>query len=81
MACWVQVNDNQIRLRGLTRRLMATVSELSMLHAHSMRYKADKEGLEQVVQTASDRLQVIIIWLSAHSLTAHASLCHEIPAC
>ena len=28
MACWVQVNDNQIRLRGLTRRLMATVTQL-----------------------------------------------------
>ena len=73
MTCGVQVNDNQIKLRGLTRRLMATVSELSMLQAHSMKYKADKEGLEQVVQTASDRLQVIIIWSSAHSLTIHVS--------
>lgn len=38
--------------------MMATVSELSMLQAHSMKYKADKESLEQVVQDASDRLQV-----------------------
>lgn len=54
----MQVNDYQIRLRGMTRRMMATVSELSMLQAHSMKYKADKEALDQVVQTASDALQV-----------------------
>ena len=54
----MQVNDYQIRLRGMTRRMMATVSELSMLQAHSMKYKADKESLNQLVQTASDALQV-----------------------
>lgn len=38
---------------------MATVSELSMLQAHSIKYKADKEAMEQAVQTAANRLEVI----------------------
>lgn len=53
-----QVNDYQIRLRGMTRRMMATVSELSMYQAHSIKLSADKEALEEVVMAASDKLQV-----------------------
>jgi len=53
-----QVNDYQIRLRGMTRRMMATVSELSMYQAHSIKLSADKEALEEVVMAASDKLEV-----------------------
>ena len=53
-----QVNDYQIRLRGMTRRMMATVSELSMYQAHSIKLSADKEALEEVVVAASDNLEV-----------------------
>ena len=60
MCCMLhlQVNDYQIRLRGMTRRMMATVSELSMYQAHSIKLCSDKEALETVVRTASDRLEV-----------------------
>ena len=53
-----QVNDYQIRLRGMTRRMMATVSELSMYQAHSIKLSGDKEALEEVVMAASDKLEV-----------------------
>jgi hypothetical protein len=53
-----QVNDYQIRLRGMTRRMMATVSELSMYQAHSIKLSADKEALEEVVMAACDKLEV-----------------------
>ena len=53
-----QVNDYQIRLRGMTRRMMATVSELSMYQAHSIKLSADKEALEEVVLAASEKWEV-----------------------
>lgn len=52
------MNDYQIRLRGVTRRMMATVSELSMYQAHSIKLSGDKEALETVVMAASDKLEV-----------------------
>ncbi|DBA98634.1 TPA: Coiled-coil flagellar protein [Trebouxia sp. C0004] len=52
-----KVNDYQIRLRGMTRRMMATVSELSMYQAHSIKLSGDKEALEEAVMAASDKLQ------------------------
>ncbi len=54
----LQVNDYQIRLRGMTRRMMATVSELSMYQAHGIKLGADKEALEAEVTAASDKLEV-----------------------
>ena len=54
----LQVNDYQIKLRGMTRRMMATVSELSMYQAHSIKLSADKEALEGVVLAASNKLEV-----------------------
>lgn len=54
----LQVNDYQIKLRGMTRRMMATVSELSMYQAHSIKLSADKEALEGVVMAASNKLEV-----------------------
>ncbi|DBB15596.1 TPA: Coiled-coil flagellar protein [Trebouxia sp. C0006] len=52
-----KVNDYQIRLRCMTRRMMATVSELSMYQAHSIKLSADKEALAEVVTAASDKLE------------------------
>ena len=54
----VQVNDYQIRLRGMTRHMMATVSEMTMYQAHSIKLKADKESLQGVVTAAADKLEV-----------------------
>lgn len=54
----VQVNDYQIRLRGMTRRMMAIVSEMTMYQAHSMKLRADKETLQGEVTAAADRLEV-----------------------
>ena len=42
----------------MTRRMMATVSELSMYQAHSIKLSADKEALEGEVVAASDKLKV-----------------------
>ena len=42
----------------MTRRMMATVSELSMYQAHSIKLSADKEALEGEVVAASDKLEV-----------------------
>ena len=52
------MNDYQIRLRGMARRMMATVSELSMYQAHSIKLSADKAALEEVVTAAASRLEV-----------------------
>ncbi|GFH08879.1 coiled-coil flagellar protein, move backward only 2 [Haematococcus lacustris] len=41
-----KVNEYQGRLRAVTRRIMATVSELSMYQATSLKLGAEKEGLE-----------------------------------
>ena len=38
--------------------MMATVSELSMYQAHSIKLSGDKEALEEVVMAASDKLEV-----------------------
>ena len=42
----------------MTRRMMATVSELSMYQAHSIKLSADKEALEGVVTAAAGKLEV-----------------------
>ena len=53
----LQVNDYQIRLRGMTRRMMATVSEMTMYQAHSIKLSADKTALEGVVAAAANKLE------------------------
>ena len=52
-----RVNDYQAKIRRVTRRMMATVSELSMYQASSMRLVVEKEGLEDVLEEAKQRLQ------------------------
>lgn len=51
-----RVNDYQAKIRKVTRRMMATVSELSMYQASSMRLVVEKEGLENVLEEAQQRL-------------------------
>jgi|AntAceMinimDraft_11_1070367.scaffolds.fasta_scaffold79546_1 chromosome segregation ATPase len=47
-----RVNDYQARIRGTTRSMMATVSELSMYQASSMKLAAEREDLEGEVGPA-----------------------------
>ena len=42
----------------MTRRMMATVSEMTMYQAHSIKLSADKTALEVVVTAAADKLEV-----------------------
>jgi len=51
-----QVNEYQAKIRAKTRKMMATVSELSMYQASSMKLEQEKEELTELVQTATERL-------------------------
>lgn len=51
-----RVNDYQSKIRNITRKMMATVSELSMYQASAMRLAGDKESLEVVLAEAKQRL-------------------------
>merc|ERR1712070_326940 len=51
-----QVNEYQAKIRAKTRKMMATVSELSMYQASSMKLEQEKEDLEDLVKTAQERL-------------------------
>jgi hypothetical protein len=54
--CVGQVNEAQVRLRDLTRRLMATVSELALCHAHEMQAVRQREQLAAAVAAAAGRI-------------------------
>jgi len=51
-----QVNEYQAKIRAKTRKMMATVSELSMYQASSMKLEQEKEDLEDLVKNANERL-------------------------
>ncbi|KAG1674725.1 hypothetical protein FOA52_013560 [Chlamydomonas sp. UWO 241] len=51
-----RVNEYQSRLRAVTRRVMATVSELSMYQANSLKLGAEKEDLEAEVEEGRSRM-------------------------
>lgn len=51
-----KVNDFQSRIKKLTRKMMATVSELSMFQATAMKLKQEKDKLEDVVDKATERV-------------------------
>lgn len=51
-----KVNDFQSRIKKLTRKMMATVSELSMFQATAMKLKQEKDKLEDVVDSATSRM-------------------------
>lgn len=50
-------NDLQQKIRTVTRKIMATVSELSMFQAAALKLEADRQALEATVQTAAARLE------------------------
>ncbi|KAK9829922.1 hypothetical protein WJX72_008666 [[Myrmecia] bisecta] len=52
-----RVNEYQSRLRALTRCMMATVSELSLYQATSLKLGAEKEKLDMDVVQAHQRLE------------------------
>ncbi|KAG2431406.1 hypothetical protein HXX76_009421 [Chlamydomonas incerta] len=52
-----RVNEYQSKLRAVTRKIMATVSELSMYQASALKLGAEKEELEGAVSLASQRLE------------------------
>lgn len=54
----LQVNDFQVRLRSVTRRMMATVSELSMWQATGIKLGAQQQELEVLLAEAMQRLEV-----------------------
>mmetsp|Transcript_19952 Transcript_19952/g.64959 ORF Transcript_19952/g.64959 Transcript_19952/m.64959 type:complete len:918 (-) Transcript_19952:40-2793(-) len=51
-----RVNDYQSRIRAITRRMMATVSELSMYQASAMKLQAEKTDLSSEVERAAELL-------------------------
>jgi len=51
-----KVNEYQARIRDMTRRMMATVSELSMYQATAMKLQQQKKTAEQGVEEAKWRL-------------------------
>ncbi|GFR42867.1 hypothetical protein Agub_g3858 [Astrephomene gubernaculifera] len=52
-----RVNEYQSKLRAVTRKIMATVSELSMYQASALKLGAEKEELEAAVDVAAQRLE------------------------
>ena len=52
-----RVNDFQSRIRQITRKMMATVSELSMFQAQAMSLKEENTELKEIVQTAGENLE------------------------
>ncbi|CAG9313059.1 CCDC146 [Blepharisma stoltei] len=52
-----KVNDFQSRIKKLTRKMMATVSELSMFQATAMKLQQEKERLENVFEDSQKRVE------------------------
>jgi chromosome segregation ATPase len=52
-----KVNDYQQKIRGITRKMMATVSELSMYQASSLKLQSEKHGLTAELEDAQISLE------------------------
>jgi len=52
-----KVNVFQARIKDLTRKMMATVSELSMYQATSQKLTAERDEIQEVVMEARERLE------------------------
>ena len=85
----LQVNDFQVRLRSVTRRMMATVSELSMWQATGIKLGAQQQELEVLLAEAMQRLEVglqgiqhlySICWLHADDVGMPPTLCRAAKA-
>jgi len=51
-----KVNEFQARLKDLTRKMMATISELSMFQATALKLQQEQEQLEKVLDEANERM-------------------------
>jgi chromosome segregation ATPase len=51
-----KVNEFQARLKDLTRKMMATISELSMFQATALKLQQEQESLEIVLDEARERV-------------------------
>lgn len=51
-----KINEFKSRLKDLTRKMKATISELTIYEANAMKYQQEREGLEQQVETAKKRM-------------------------
>ena len=51
------INDYQGKIRKITHKMMATVSELSMYQATSMKLEQEKTDKEQLINAAQERLE------------------------
>lgn len=52
-----KINDFQSRLKDLTRKMKAIVSEMAVCQANAIRYGEDREKLAKLVETARDRME------------------------
>ncbi len=52
-----KVNDFQARLKDLTRKMMSTISELSMFQATALKLQNERESLETLVDESTKRVQ------------------------
>jgi hypothetical protein len=52
---WEQLSQKHTRIMTLTRQVKAVISELSLLHASSLRLKEEKRELLQIVAAAANR--------------------------
>jgi len=51
-----KVNEFQARLKDLTRKMMATISELSMFQATALKLQQEQEQLETILDEANERM-------------------------
>ncbi|CAD8053214.1 unnamed protein product [Paramecium sonneborni] len=61
-----KVNEFQAKLKDLTRKMMATIAELSMYQATAIKLQQEKDELENVVQEARQRLDKSLPPLPEH---------------
>lgn len=52
-----KVNEIRSKIRGITRKMMASVSELSMYQANAMRLEQEKAEKESALATARERME------------------------
>jgi len=52
-----EVNEYQARIRRITRRMMACVSELSMYQATALKFESEKKDKEELLEEAQSRLE------------------------
>lgn len=52
-----KINEFQSRLRELTRKMKATISELSMCQANIIKYQNQREELEETFENAKKRME------------------------